>query len=240
MRSVTFQNSQNTNLAGVYRASSSQIGIVIAAGFTSTKDRSRFISLTQSLSSLEVGILRFDWTGSGESDDGPITVSQYVDDFKAACQFMVQQGHSSLIYIAESLGAVAALENYQQNVPAMVLWAPVTKGKEPSIYREQQQSFESLGYATLQKDGKSFIIPQQYLDERRTINTQNLFANVNCPILTLHGNQDSTVPLEHSLQAQSYYPLGSKLEIIPNANHKFQGHEQIIITKTVEWIQRFL
>ena len=102
----------------------------------------------------------------------------------------------------------------------MVLFAPVTKEKTPTKYPEWKKEMEEKGFILIEKDGKNFKIPKEYIKERESVNQKELLSKVMCPVLIIHGTEDDSVPLEHSGEAMQYLSKKSKLKIIKGAGHK--------------------
>ena len=87
--SVTFSNGRGETLAGRidYPVSGRPIGYALYAHcFTCSKNVRAAVDLTRALASLGLGVLRFDFTGLGESegDFADTSFSSNVEDLRAA------------------------------------------------------------------------------------------------------------------------------------------------------------
>ena len=189
-------------------------------GFTSNKDRNRSIEIANLLSKNSFAVLRFDLGGSGESYDTPIRVEYQIDDLKSAINFVKRKGYKEIGLLGESLGGLISLCIYNEEIKTMVLFAPVTKEKTPTKYPEWKKEMEEKGFILIEKDGKNFKIPKEYIKERESVNQKELLSKVMCPVLIIHGTEDDSVPLEHSGEAMQYLSKKSKLKIIKGAGHK--------------------
>ncbi|MCH7568674.1 MAG: alpha/beta fold hydrolase [Nanoarchaeota archaeon] len=238
---VSFENSKGEKLAGVLHLPQEKTGkiIVMAHGFTSNKDRPKSIEVATLLAENGFTALRFDFGGSGESYDTPIRIEYQVDDLKSAINFIKNKGYDKLGLIGGSLGGLISLSVYNEDVKAMVLFAPVTKGKTPSEYAEWKKSIEEKGFVLKEKDGRVFNISRDYIKERESINQEELLSKVKCPVLIIHGTEDDDVPLEDSKDAMKYLPKGSKLEIIEGVGHKLDIVDGIDIL-SLNWFKEYL
>lgn len=241
---ITFQNSKKLNLAGALHTPSkpTKTAVIIAHGFASNKDRDRHIQLAGSLAGAGMAAFRIDFGGSGESGDREITIAAQIDDLQSAVRYLKEQGHEHIGVLGESLGGITALQAYNKDIDAMVLWAPVTKSKKPSELKdnEREKELEQNGYIIKYKDGTEFKIPQQYFDERMNVDRDTLFEGINIPVLIIQGDNDEYIPVTHSEEAIEYLPEGSSLEVVEGADHKMDEYMDVVVPKTVKWFKNNL
>lgn len=242
MENVWFKNSRGLNLEGVFYPAGSNKAIIIAHGFSSNKDREHFLKIADSLNNAEFAVLRFDFSGCGESDDDSISVEKEVDDLKSAIEFVKKKGYGNIGLLGVSLGGLIALRAFGKSTKALVLWAPVTDKKRPSAEKEIVKANENVRmkdneFLVYKKDGKEFKIGKNYFEERDSVDRKKLLSGINCPVLIIHGDQDQTIPLESSKTAIKKLPKGSKLEIIRGADHKFSEYADEVIRLSVKWFK---
>ncbi|MDO8625049.1 MAG: alpha/beta fold hydrolase [Candidatus Diapherotrites archaeon] len=248
MEHISFRNPRGLSLSGAYYPAKSDQGILISHGFTSNKDRAHFVQLAEQLNKAGFSVLRFDFSGCGESDAASITVAGEVDDLKSAMEWMRKKGHSTLGLYGSSLGGLVSLKAYSPDVKAIVLWAPVTDNKKPSTeigtIGDIDKAYEDQGHFVLQKeDGREFRISKEYFDERAAVDQEELLAPIRCPVLILHGDADKTVPLEGSKKAIKRLSKGCELGIIAGAGHRFADNKadlKKMIARSVEWFKEYL
>jgi alpha-beta hydrolase superfamily lysophospholipase len=244
---IRFKNSEGLLLAGAYYPANGKAAVIISHGFTSNKDRPHFVRLAEQLSDAGFAVLRFDFSGCGESDPAPITIEGELDDLRAAMEWMRQKGHSTLGLLGSSLGGLVSLQAYSPSVKTMVLWAPVTGPKDPAAEKrwiaQTMKAEETKDSFVLRKpDGREFRIGKAYVQERAKVDPKKLLSEVKCPVLIIHGDADQTVPIEGSKKAINGLPKGSKLEIVPGAGHRFADNErdlQHALGLSVEWFKRY-
>jgi len=247
MRKITFKNSEGLSLVGSLHQSvngGKSKAVIIAHGFASNKDRERHIKLANALSESGITALRFDFAGSGESDNREIIIGAQVDDLRSAISYIHDDGYKDIGVLGESLGGITALLAINKDIRAMVLWAPVTKASSPSgLSASDEQSLKEKGYYIEQKDGKGFKIPKQYIEGRREINREEVLGKIKIPVLIVHGTADTEIPIKDSEEAIEFLPAGSRLEAIENlehGDHRMDADMDIIIPITLKWFQKHL
>lgn len=240
MQNIRFPSRSGTILAGTYHSADSDAGVIIAHGSSSNKDREKLVYLAEELNKTGLPVLRFDCRGSGGSGKGEVTVRGYFEDLCSARAFMLVQGHRYQGLMGDSLGGLTALQAYDANVRAIALWAPVTAAKAPGMLNGNEEQLREKGYIERQKEGRTFRFPREYFDERQSVDQEALCARVNCPVLVLHGDKDTSVPLQHSKRAMSYLPAESKLVIVKGGTHNLEESLERVIPRTVQWFRNYL
>lgn len=243
MGKIVFENSKRLKLVGVLDTPKNKKSnaIIISHGFMANKDRSRFINLAKSLSKIGFAVLRFDFSGCGESDKAPITIKNQVDDLRSAIKYLRAKGFKSIILVGHSLGGLVSLLNYDKKIRTIVLLAPVTKTMTPYIFRQTKylQLLKKQGFVILRQDEKEFKIPREYLVERQSINQKRILSKIKCLVLIIHGTRDDHIPLSHSKEALKYLPEKSKLQIIENGDHKLDRDFDDVTKTSLSWISKF-
>ncbi len=241
---IVFQNSRGLNLVGVLHLpeGKTNAAIIISHGFAANKDRPRLVALAETLSKNGFVALRFDFSGCGESDGDKITLKNQVDDLRSAINYMRKKGYTNIGLLGESLGALVSILACDNEIKTLVLWAPVTKSKVPAMFQKEElrRELNERGFIIYQKDGKRFIVPKEYLEERKSVNQREILSKIRIPVLIIHGNKDNVVPLEHSKEAMKFLPENSKLEIIKDANHKLDDKMDVVISLSVNWFKEHL
>ena len=243
---VNFKNSRRLNLIGVLHVPKEKTDtlIVLAHGLTSNKDRKRYIEIAKSLAKEGYAFLRFDFCGSGESDEDEITVKNQIDDLKSALDFAKNKKYNKIGLIGESLGgliSVLVYPDYKKEIKCLGLVAPVTQGKSPDLYDGPtiKAEIQKKGFYLKQKDGKIFRVPKEYITERKSVNQKEILSKIKCPVLIIHGNEDNTIPPESSKEAMKYLPKDSKLEIIDRADHDLDIKHGIV-SIILNWFKKYL
>ncbi|MCX6815026.1 MAG: alpha/beta hydrolase [Candidatus Aenigmarchaeota archaeon] len=246
MERVTFRNSRGLNLVGILHTPErpTKKAVIIAHGFTSDKTGSheKIPKLAQRLEAIGIAVLRFDFSGCGESDPDTITVAKEVDDLRSAILFMRGKGYTEIALVGSSLGGLISILSYDKDIYTLVLWAPVTTAKVPSIYstKEVKEQLDKKGFAMIKNArGVEHKIERLYVNERKGVDREKILSAVKKPVMIIHGDADDIVPVQDSREAIKLLPKGSKLEIIEGGNHFFTGKVDEVIGLTVKWLEKF-
>lgn len=236
---ISFKNSRKLNLVGILYTSKNKKIIILIHGWCSNKDRKRFLILAENLHKSGFDFLRFDQTGSGESEGEEITVENLIDDVKSAIKFVKSRGYEEIGLIGESLGGLTTLSVSDNLIKAMVLFAPVTASKTSDL-EGYGKLIRNKEYFVKEKDGKKFKIPKKYFEERKAINQKELLSKIKIPVLIIHGDRDDKIPLENSKNAIKFLPKGSRLEVINGAGHDLEESYEKVIDLTNNWFNNQL
>ena len=119
---VTFGNGRGERLAGVLhlpRETVNGFGVILCHGMESSKESLKLIHLGDSLSRAGFTVLRFDFTGAGESSGEfeCITCTRHVEDLEAAHGLLKERGLAQAGVIGSSMGGTTALMHADATVP---------------------------------------------------------------------------------------------------------------------------
>ncbi|MEM7819264.1 MAG: alpha/beta fold hydrolase [Candidatus Aenigmatarchaeota archaeon] len=228
--------------------------IVMCHGFTGNKGdiHNKLYKAAKKFCENGFVVLRFDFRGSGESEGEfvNVTISSEVSDLKIAIGFMQKQGYKRIGVVGSSLGGTISLIGFNERIKAMVLWNPVTNLRQTFIDsdlipKENAQRLEKNGFIIFKdnRTGKEFKIGKKFWKEIETLDVVKYLKRLKCPVLILHGNKDTVVPLKQSENAMKI--IGSEikeLRIINGAEHGFHkaSHEKQVIDLTLNWFNKWL
>ncbi len=124
----------------------------------------------------------------------------------------------------------------------LVLIAPVTGPKKPSIIQKEELKHElkDKEFMIYKKDNKNFKITKEYFEERLSVNQEEIISKLKCPVLIIHGDKDPTIPLEQSKSAMKYLSKDSKLEIIKDGDHSLDDKIEQVILLMNKWFKKHL
>ncbi len=245
MERVEFRNSRGLKLVGNYHSSGTDAAIILAHGFTS--DRSalgRFDSLAKALCTTGYNVLAFDFSGCGESDPEILAAHNMVDDLQSAVAFVKANGCRRIAFYGHSLGGLICLRCATPEIVTMVLSGAPTDAMDydwKEYYSESQlkEMREKGFFKTIDRTGKERRIGLQMLRDFEEINQEGLLKNVACPVLLIHGNdpadKEELQLLERSQRGIPFLPPGSRIEVIPGANHTFLNHWNTVTSTTSHW-----
>ncbi len=176
---------------------------VFAHCFTCGKDLRGAVELTRALTLDGYGVLRFDFTGLGESDGEfeETTFSSTADDIVAACEFLSAEYGAPQLLIGHSLGGTAMLRAVSR-VPSakalVTIGAPADAEHVTHLFRDQLRTIESEGDAEVEIGGRPFVLRREFLDDARATNMDASLEAMRTPLLVMHAPLDNVVGLRNA------------------------------------------
>ena len=215
--------------------------VVLAHGFTSNKDRERYVLMAEKLSGENIDFLRFNFGGSGNSYNTEIDIDKQVKDLKAVLKWVKERGYKKIGILGESLGGLVTLKSLPLEIDGIVFWAPVTNSKTSTYIQRHPEVKEELdknGRVVKKKDGREFILPKKYFEDRENVDAGELSKNLKVKALILHGDNDKLVDMEDS-KIMANINNNLDLEIIGGEGHKLAKKDEIL-EKTIKWFKKHL
>ncbi len=176
---------------------------IFAHCFGCTKNLKSIANLGRALTDAGIGVLRFDFTGLGESDGefADTNFTSNVLDLVAAARFLAANYAAPRLLIGHSLGGAAVL----QAAAALPTVAGVVTIAAPSDLRHVRAFFAAripdagegeVAQVTLM--GRTFRITRQFLENLSENQLAHTIGSLGRPLLILHAPADDTVPVAHA------------------------------------------
>lgn len=217
--------------------------IILAHGFTNDKSSNgRFEKLAKGVNEIGYDALAIDFTGSGESEDAPLTAFNQLEDLNSAIRFVQKNGYKKIALFGNSFGSLACLRCNQEEILTMVLTGPLTDCMyykwDDFFDNNQLKQLESKGYFYT-KDERKHKITRQTLQDFKEVNQKELKARLRCPILILHGNHEQDneelLLLEHSKRFIQLLDDASRIKIIDGGRHGFRKKWDFVVKSACDW-----
>lgn len=204
--------------------------IILAHGLTVDKEEhGAFTELSRSLVEAGFATLRFDFHGHGESEgkQEEFTTRGEVDDLQNAVSYMKSQRFTEIGILGASFGgAISVLytAQYPTDAQCLCLWNPVLDFNSVFLKPKTPWGKENFNLNTIKNflivGSAKFRLGKQLFDGMERINLPTFLEKIFCPTLIIHGNKDTRVPLEDSIQYVHYLQDGV-LEVVKGAEHGF-------------------
>lgn len=220
-------------MAGVLqRAPNPKGGILLAHCFTCSKDLSINTRLANALVESGYHVLRFDFTGLGESkgDFEESTMVANVGDLVAASQWLIDQGLGPCAMVGHSLGGSASLiaAGRVRTVRAVVtIGAPSRPSHIRGLIDDESQTeaaMEGCVFASIA--GRAFPVSLKLLEDLDRYDQEGAVAGLNRPLLVLHAPQDEVVPVAEGERIFQQAAQPKAFEPLPGADHLLTNPEQ--------------
>ena len=205
-RKITFPNAQGEQLTGLLALPEDEQPLayaLFAHCFTCSKNLAAAANIAQALARRRIAVLRFDFTGLGESEGAfaDSTFSSDVSDLVAAARYLEEHYQSPRILIGHSLGGAAVLQAAPQ-IPSVAAIATIAAPAHPShaskLFGSAREEIERQGEATVQLAGRPFTIRKSFLDDLEAQKPEQTLHNLKAALLILHSPRDLVVGIDQA------------------------------------------
>lgn len=252
---VYFKTTDNLTLCGILSIPQkpTQKCIVLCHGLGGDVDKDEdgiFTNLAEELRSVGFAVFRFDFRGHGESEGEQIdmTITGEKKDLESAVNFLKKKGFKEFGLLGASFGGGAVslyMGENPINIKAVVLWNalidygskmnPVTKWGKKYWGREAFERAEKFGFTEI--GSSKYKAGRNLMNELKIMKPYQLLMKLEIPILFIHGDQDSYISYQDSVQYAKLMK-NAKLVTIPGAEHGFHDKKEdaeLAIQSTVEF-----
>lgn len=173
--------------------------------FTCSKDLTAAVHIARALSRRRIAVLRFDFTGLGESegDFSATTFSTEVDDLVAAASFLEVEYQPPQLLIGHSLGGAAVLAAASL-IPSTRAVATIAAPFHPVHLRgllgEAAGRIEESGQARVKLGGRELILRKSLLDDLSTQDPAHAVHRLKAALLVMHAPGDQVVGIENAAE----------------------------------------
>ncbi|MDQ2069753.1 bifunctional alpha/beta hydrolase/OsmC family protein [Natronospira bacteriovora] len=205
--SFEFDGGQGQRLSGVIENPRGEPRgwAVFAHCFTCGSQSVGAVAISRSLAARGIGVLRFDFTGLGESEGafGRDGIGGDIEDIKAAVRAMDESGRSVALLIGHSLGGAAVLHaaGDLDGVRAVTtLGAPADPAHVLHLLGDQRDTIESEGVAEVHIGGRPFNIHKGFIRGMENRPWRERIAALRKPLLVMHAPLDDIVEIENAAE----------------------------------------
>jgi uncharacterized OsmC-like protein/alpha/beta superfamily hydrolase len=171
--------------------------------FTCSKNTKAIAHISRALSRQGLAVLRFDFTGLGESEGNfaDTNFSSNVDDLIAAADFLKANYRAPEILIGHSFGGAAVIQAASR-IPSSTAVVSIAAPSDPQhvtrALGNTAASIQNRGQADVALAGRTFTLKKQFLDDLDFVNVAETLKNLNRALLVLHSPIDETVGIENA------------------------------------------
>jgi len=250
LQKVTFQNKEEQTLSGRLELPADQHPhnfAIFAHCFTCTKNLSAVKNVSRSLTSKGFGVLRFDFTGLGESDGDfeDTNFSGNVEDLIAASEFLESNYMAPSLLVGHSLGGAAvifAAAELESVKAVATIGAPSNPQHVKHLFQGNIEEINRSGKAEVHLSGRPFTIKKQFLEDLETKSLAKVVANFRKALLVMHSPQDTTVGIINAEEIYKAARHPKSFVSIDGADHLLMNKRDSVYVGDVVsgWAKRYV
>ena len=198
--------------------------VLFAHCFTCSKEFKAAVNIGKTLARAGFGVLRFDFTGLGESEGefSDTNLTSNIDDVLSAVRFLETHYAAPQILIGHSFGGIAMLKA-ARSVPASVAVVTIATPSDPKHvlehFGESRGLIESEGSAEVQVLGHRVRIKKQFVDDVMVAEVQADLRELGKALLILHAPGDEVINIDHAAQLFAHARHPKSFVTLDSADH---------------------
>jgi uncharacterized OsmC-like protein/alpha-beta hydrolase superfamily lysophospholipase len=176
---------------------------IFAHCFTCSSSLSAVRHISRALNQEGVAVLRFDFTGLGESE-GEFAATNFtsnISDLQAAADYLTEHHQAPGLVVGHSLGGAAVLcaATKMDSVKAVAtIAAPFDPLHVTKLLKGGLAEITAKGEAEVNIGGRPFRIRKQFLEDLEGYDIARNIGNLDKALLIMHAPQDMTVAIENA------------------------------------------
>ncbi|GJM04014.1 MAG: osmotically inducible protein C [marine bacterium B5-7] len=246
---ASFKNSQGESLSGLLEIPDVEIKAyaLFAHCFTCSKDIAAASRITRALADKGIAVLRFDFTGLGNSDGdfANTNFSSNINDLVQAANHLKEYYAAPSMIIGHSLGgaAVLAAASAIPSLKAVVtIGAPSTGHHVEHLFSHSKKEIVENDEALVDLAGRQFKIKKQFIEDINKYNDTAHISQLDKALLVLHSPIDDTVSIDEAAKIYSAAKHPKSFISLDNADHLLSRREDSEYAASIisSWAARYL
>lgn len=214
--------------------------------FTCSKNFKIVKNLSKTLTSHDIGVFRFDFTGLGESegDFANTNFSSNIDDLIAASEYMESHLQGPAILIGHSLGGAAMIQaasRIASSKAVVTIAAPSNPTSIKDKFGAKLGTIKTEGEATVTLAGRDFTIKKQFLDDLEKNNMDEKVKNLDRPLMIFHSPVDNIVGIDNAAHLYKMARHPKSFVSLNDADHLLSKEDDGVFVAEViaAWADRY-
>ena len=172
--------------------------------FTCTKNSLAAVRVSKALTALGYGVLRFDFTGLGESGGSfsDSTFSTSLDDVLSAADFLRTQYQAPALLVGHSMGGAAALAATRELGSGIKAVATIGSPRDPAHvlrhFEDHQQLLETDGKVELVVAGRQYFLKKDFFSDMASHDVAQDTRDFGGAVFVFHAPEDDMVDFSNA------------------------------------------
>jgi putative redox protein len=248
---IDFDNASGERLAGLLEMPAGEDRVsafaLFAHCFTCGKDNAAASRISRALAARGIGVLRFDFTGLGNSDGDFANTgfTSNVEDLVYAARALESRYRAPQLLIGHSLGGAAVLAAARQldSVEAVAtIAAPSTAAHVAKLFKDSAARIREQGRAKVMLGGREFEIESGFLDDIERYASTDGIADLDAALLVLHSPLDTIVSIDEAASIYQAARHPKSFLSLDKADHLLSHAQdaEYVATMIASWAGRYI
>jgi esterase/lipase len=215
--------------------------------FTCSKDIAAASRDTRGLAQKRVAVLRFDFTGLGNSDGdfANTNFSSNLQDLLQAANYLKENYAAPTMIIGHSLGGAAVLAaaySIDSLKAVVTIGAPATAHHVEHLFSGAKDEIMEHEQATVDLAGRQFTIKKQFLEDINTYNDVEHISKLGKALLVFHSPVDDTVSIGEAAKIYTAAKHPKSFISLDKVDHLLSRREdsEYVCDVIASWAERYL
>lgn len=221
--------------------------VLFAHCFTCTKNLLAIKNISRGLTANGFGVLRFDFTGLGESegDFADTNFSGNVEDLIAAANFLGKTHQAPRLLVGHSLGGAAVLQAAAKLdfvTAVATIGAPSHPKHVKHLFKSDLEKINQTGNAVVNLGGRDFTIKRQFISDLEEYGAKEAIKKLRKPLLVMHSPQDTVVGIKNAEEIYTAAHHPKSYVSLDGADHLLSRQEDSLYSGNLigTWAARYV
>jgi uncharacterized OsmC-like protein/pimeloyl-ACP methyl ester carboxylesterase len=220
---------------------------IFAHCFTCNKNLNAVRNIARSLSLNGIAVLRFDFTGLGQSggDFSDTSLSHNVDDIICASDFLNKNYGTPGLLIGHSFGGTAVLiaaAKLEQVKAVVTINSPFDPKHVKHLFTGKIEEIRAQGKAEVSIGGRNFWLREDFIEELDHTNLEDLVRTFDKALLIMHSPQDRIVEIDEAANLYKAARHPKSFVSLDGSDHLISKEEDTVYIGNLigAWIRKYM
>jgi putative redox protein len=220
---VEFKSANDLSLRGIvhHPAGMARATALFAHCFTCTAQSKAAVTISRQLARRGIRVLRFDFTGLGESEGefANTSFSSSVADLLAAARYLVERFGSADVLVGHSLGGTAVLQAALQLQDVRAVATIAAPARAEHVKRLLGDPPDDRSTFRVDVGGTPFTLRREFLTDIENQPPPTQLEKLRCALLVLHAPLDAVVDIENAAEIFGHAKHPKSFVSLDGADH---------------------
>ena len=222
--------------------------VLFAHGFSIGKDLKPVRTISKSLVDNGFGMMRFDFTGLGESGGNfaDTNFSSNCEDIRKAAEYLRDNHKRPCVLVGHSFGGTASLK-VADEIPGCkavaTIGSPCDTEHIIHQFADKIEEIHEEGQAKVLLGGRPFVIKEQFLDDVANQDIAGQISELNRALMIFHSPQDNVVSIDNASHIYMTAKHPKSFVSLDGADHlllRNSADAEYIADVLAAWVVRYI